>query len=118
MSALLRVHRRQGPASATVVVDGEALGRLDHEVNDFEIRAGSHVVFTKLSAFHGDVHVIRPKRGETLEFEVVPNADDLGAIIGGGFHRLEPLPQTPVDVDAARAISPLDVGQRIPELEK
>lgn len=95
MSTTLRIHRGHASPERVVMLGQHALGRLEHEVNDFEIEPGKHVVELRLGMFHSLPTVFVAVDGAVLELKVVENPDAILPILQGGAIKLEPYVEPP-----------------------
>lgn len=106
MSALLRILRGDGSSERVVTLNEQVLGPLEHEVNEFVIKCGHHVLNTRLGIYRGNARAINAKDGAVLEYIVLADPDAPLPIVQGGFVRLEPLGAT-----NAEQFTPTDLRQ-------
>lgn len=92
----LRIHRGNASSHRVVMLGKKELGRLEEEVNDFEVPIGSHVVELALGNFHGMPTKFRIHEGEVLEFRAVEDPDAILPIFLSGTIKLKKVTHPPV----------------------
>mgnify|MGYP006889690462 CR=1 FL=1 len=89
MSSTLRIHRGHASHKRVVMLGTRELGRLDNEVNDFEIEPGKHLVELRMGMYHSLPTVFVVAEGQVLELKAVENPDAILPIFQGGAIKLE-----------------------------
>lgn len=93
MAVTLRIHRGYASPERVVLLGTDRLGHLEHEVNDFLVDPGRHVIELGVGPYHGLPTSFEAMDGTLLEFKVVEDPDAILPMFLGGAVKLERVPQ-------------------------
>ncbi len=104
MAVTLRIHRGYASPERVVLLGKERLGHLDHEVNDFRVSPGRHVLELGVGPYHGLPTSFDAVDGSLLEFKAVEDPDAILPMFLGGAIKLEQVPHVRERHDGHRAV--------------